>query len=247
MKKESYNKILLFMILSLVLSSLTLDFIIAQQTGTNNLESQVVADSIKIFVRETFSPLFVDKAWGTRALMAVLLFMVIYNVTPLIFGEESKIINIGISVIITSLSLMAMPSGFLEGLALQYGAMGATILAIIPFAVILMITVTARNALFARVLWIFYAVYFLGLYGFSLVASYQGQTEWLTGKNLPYLIGIIAGIIMFFCVGGIRRLLIYGETKAMEEAGEAIAERGGLLHKLQMKELRTSYGVRTRR
>ena len=53
---------------------------------------------------------------------------------------------------------------------------------------------------------------------------------------------IIAGGIVFFGIGAIRRAIFQGEMGAIKEGGRKIAARGQLLHELQKEELDKSYG-----
>ncbi len=243
MKKEIQAKIILFSIASIILISILASFVLAQTTST-------IGQNIKDTISSIFSPLFIDNAWGTRALLAMLLFLIVFNIMPMIIDETTAggmWTIFAISVIVTILALWSIPSNFLDAIVTQYGAMGATLLSMIPFLIILLTSVRIRSALAARVIWIFYMIYYFALYIYKIAAVYQfSKIGWLDPEVIPYLAAIVIGIIMFFFIDKIRLLWAVGERSAIEETGKEIAKRGALLHRLQGEELRKSYGVRRR-
>ncbi|MFA5855904.1 MAG: hypothetical protein WC867_00975 [Candidatus Pacearchaeota archaeon] len=257
MKKESYSKIILFTILTIFITIIITESILAQTTS--NPQSDPIAQAAARGIQGTFQGFFEiffgTQHYATRTLFGLLLFFVLMTIIPSIFGEENKAINMIICVIVTILSMLAIPPQLYEVMITQYGAMGATIITIIPFMVILTLTVMAHNALFARVLWIFYAMYYFGLYLYKLSININNSINsglswyqiWITGEYIPYILAIIAGCCMFLFIGPIRKLIFYGEYSAMEESGKRIVEKGQLLHKLQSDELRKSYGVNSGR
>lgn len=176
--------------------------------------------------------LFGDQELLTKLLLSVLLFMLIYNVAGTLF-KGKPILNIAASAIITIIAMYALPAGFITVIRDQYGVMGAAILSIIPFAIMLVFTVRLQNLLLGRVLWIFYTVYYFALFIYEIVAG----KAWLSAAMIPYLGAIVAGIIIFFFIGAIRNAVFKGEMKELKEAGIQTAERAQLLHQLQQTEL----------
>jgi len=188
-----------------------------------------------------------ESAWGTRALLAVLLFLVIFYTIPFIIGKDHKLIGFLITLVVTALAIIAIPEEFYNAIITQYGAMGATILSVIPFAIIFMVSVLVQNLIIARVIWLFYVVYYFSLYLFLLSNVFIEQGKWVLvstkiPESIPYIGAIIVGLIMFFYIVKIREMVFQGQMEGLKEAGEHVIERGGLLHELQKEELEGSYG-----
>ena len=149
-------------------------------------------------------------------------------------GQVTSNIVTGVSGSISS----ALPSGFLEALRSSYGAMGAALLTIVPFIIVLLFSFRVGNGFIARITWLFFAIYYFVLYIYNW-AGLGGA--WDSSAALPYLLGVIAGIIIFFFIIPIRKAVFKGKLEAVEEEGKKIARRGGLLHELQKDELEESY------
>jgi signal transduction histidine kinase len=165
--------------------------------------------------------------------------MILYSIIKIVFKGAGKILTWIITGIITALALIALPSNFLEAIRIQYGAMGAAILSVIPFIIMLVFSLKVGSRMTARIVWIFFVIYYFALY---LDKILRAKTSFFAVENIPYLFCILAGIIIFFFIGGIRNLLFKEKMKAVAEGGQRIVARGGLLHKLQKKELEESYG-----
>lgn len=195
---------------------------------------------IKEGIGNVAGELFTEQAWATRMLFAILLYMVIYSVITTIFTKKTlggrNVAGAFVSLIITAIVFMTLPSDFLEAIALQYGAMGAAILSVIPFMIMLVFTVRVQSALVARVLWFFYCIYYFGLYIYAIWVAPSSGAE-----TLPYLLALIAGICIFFGIGMIRDLLFKGKMEAVREQGVHVARKARLLHELQDRELKESY------
>jgi len=151
----------------------------------------------------------------SRLFMAILIAMFVYTALGSFFdGEKYKWVRWIATVSVTILAIVGLPDSYLEAIRTNYRAMGATILSVIPFLIIFWFTIKVKSFLMARIIWLFYALYYLALY-FSV---------WWTGKvwfNV-YLLTFIAGIIIFFSILKIRRFIFHGE---MEGLGEALNQQ----------------------
>ncbi|MCX6748413.1 MAG: hypothetical protein NT076_02310 [Candidatus Pacearchaeota archaeon] len=232
MKKE---KILALMSLCLIIFSFLSVIVFAEEPAsqnTNNIAETTkgVITGIIASLKDLLSPLFGDKEMLTRAFFAILLYMILYTIVGSIF-KAKKLLSIGITVVITALALLALPSNFITAIRTGYGAMGGAILSIIPFIILLIFTVKMNSKLMARLLWIFFFAYYLALY------LYQwGTTGWLSKESIPYFFAFAAGLIIIVFIGSIRKLLWKGELEAEEEAATRDISFRGLGRKLERKE-----------
>jgi len=193
----------------------------------------------KGFFGTLLTPLFGEKEMLSRVFFALLLGMIIYSVVSVMFKGSSKTVQWIIAFAITALALLGLPSNFLEAVRTSYGAMGAAILVMIPFIIILVFSLRVRSVLLARMTWIFYAIYYLVMYIYE-IATMEGG--WLTTGSFPYLAGFLGGVMVFIFMSGIRRLIFKGEIEGIKEAGEKGIEKGKLLKELKGKELEDVYG-----
>jgi len=182
---------------------------------------ETIATAIGGFFEPLLSPLFGDTELLSRVFFAVLLGMIIYSVIGSIFKDSDRWIKWGITGAITAISLLGLPGGFLEAVRTQYGAMGATILTVIPFMIILFFSIKVDNKLIARVTWLFYAGYYLAMYTYEIVTS----AKWFSAESLPYMAAWIVGLILFFGMGTIRNLLFKGEVEGLVEKGMQKVEK----------------------
>lgn len=187
------------------------------------------------FFGTLLAPLFGDQEMLSRVFFALLLGMIIFSIISVMFGTSSRTMQWTITGIITSLSLLGLPAGFLEAIRTQYGAMGATILTIIPFIIILTFSLRTRSILVARVTWIFYSFYYLAMYLSLIFAKSSGG--WITSETIPYIGGFFAGIFIFAGVGNIRRLLRKGEIQGLLERGKTKVKTRAALQKIQDEDL----------
>lgn len=239
MKKEIRGKIFL---LSLVLISLiTVNLILvsaadapattapasngvnnALVTGTDNLANFIKAGSGGWFTLNNTTP------W----LLGALLWMVLYSVLVKFgFFRRTDISATGLAwgaaiaaLIITILAFMYTPTGFWASIAVQYSALGATILTIIPFAILFWFTTAiTESRIIARVCWIAFVAYYFIILG-EIIASYYtpdmslGQIFFST-QTAPYTLGIIAGIIVLVLIGFFRNWFFNEELASEAEAG----------------------------
>ncbi|MBX4212293.1 hypothetical protein KW787_02455 [Candidatus Pacearchaeota archaeon] len=225
-----------------VLSSIS--FVLAAESSQAAAAASGFAESIQ----KSFSPLFSDHAWLTRILLWILLFMIIYEIVGLMFGS-SRGSTWAIAGIISTLAMIGIPATFLAAITTEYGAMGAAILSVIPFIIVLIFTVRVQSLLVARIVWVFFCVYYFSLYlyeYFSIKAA-DPTHSWLSPAVIPYLGALVAGIIIIFVIGTIRNAIFKGQMQSIREEGREVAQRGKLLHRLQNEELEGSYGAGGRR
>lgn len=177
--------------------------------------AETVVSFFSGFFGTLLAPLFGDTEILSRVFFALLLGMIIYTVIASLFGKSSNWIKWGITGAITSLALLGLPSGFLEAVRVQYGAMGATILTIIPFMIILFFSIKAKNLVITRVTWLLYAGYYFSMYMYEIAIN----GGWLSDKSMPYIGASIVGIFLFFGIGAVRDMLFKGKIEGLKEQG----------------------------
>lgn len=197
-----------------------------------------LASGFKQIASNALSPLFGDKELFTKFLFAVLIFMIVYSIISVLFAG-SKYITWIIALIVTILAVLWIPPNFITAIRDQYGVMGATILSVIPFAIMLMFTVRVGSLLLGRIVWLFYVVYYFTFFCYEWVNT----GKFWAASSIPYLGAIIAGGLIFFLLGPIRNALFKGEMSALKESGRQVTQKAKLLHKLQGEELNESYGA----
>ncbi|MEK6858424.1 MAG: hypothetical protein AABX53_00755 [Nanoarchaeota archaeon] len=169
------------------------------------------------------STLKIEPALLTTLLLGILLWIVLYSIVKKVFNYEGTAGSWsagGVSLIIVFLTFIYVPDNFIEAIALQYSAMGATILTMIPFLILLYFTVVVSDSLFiARVIWIFYTMYYLIIFGYKFAESAAG-TSLITLDNLPYFGAIIAGIAIIVLLGVMRDKIF--STKLSSDAERAL-------------------------
>jgi len=232
MKKER-AKILGIILFGLILISALMILVNAQASPSD------IGKATWSGFKEGLKEVIGDNVWLTRILMAVLVFMIVYNIVATIFGS-SNWTTWAITLVITVLGFIALPAEFLHGILISYGAMAAAILSIIPFLIILVFTIRIRSMLAGRILWIFFCVYY-----FAIAIYRWSEAGYWTTESIVYGAAMIAGVAIFFLLGSIRKALFKGEMKGLEESGRQVADRAKLLHKLQTTELKGSYGSDT--
>lgn len=195
------------------------------------------ASVVEGFFGELLKPLFGDKEMLSRVFFALLLGMIIYSIISVMFSESSKKIQWGITIAITSLSLVGLPSGFLEAVRTSYGAMGAAILTVIPFIIILVFSLRTRSILMARITWVFYSVYYLAMYIYAIAVKIDAKGL-TTPETIPYIGGFIAGLFVFFFIGNIRKLIFKGKIEGIVEKGQEKIQERKVRLELEDKRLR---------
>jgi hypothetical protein len=239
MKKKrgaNVNKTLVLSLFSILLISFIIRVVSAEDTLTVSPAEigKAAWEGFKQGVLDITSPIIADTQLVTQILFGLLLFMVIYSIIESIFN--SRWTTWIISLAVTILSFIAIPVEFLSSILLSYGAMGAAILSVIPFLIILVFTIRIKSLLAGRILWIFFCVYYfaLAIYGWA-------QTGYWTTGSIIYGFAVVAGILIFFLIGSVRRAIFKGQMKDIKESGKRVANKAKLLHLLQSKELREAY------
>ncbi len=160
---------------------------------------------------ETFSSV---KSWGAENLKftdlsansgdyvgwvyAILLGMVIFSVISTFFVGSPIWVQWTITGSVTFLAMVGIPMEAISSFAAGYGAMGAAILAIIPFAIIFWFSIKVDSLALAKGTWVFFALYYLT---FSVVEwnKATGEGAWY------YFIGFVGACFMFFFIGLFRK------------------------------------------
>jgi hypothetical protein len=160
-------------------------------------------------------------------LLGLLLWIIIFSIVSKI-GLASKSTGgwtaAAVSLIIVVLSFLYLPKNFVEAIVLQYGAMGATILTVIPFVIILYFSLTTNSVFMARVIWVFYGMYYLCLFVYKLATV----SSWM--EAIPYLGALVAGIIVFIMLGVMRGWIFKEKiAESSEAANQSAARRRALI------------------
>jgi len=206
MKKGT--KVLLLTLLSLVIVSLLVGFVNADTTA------QEAGNNAKQFftsVGDFFNGLLGQNIPLQKVFLTIILIMVIYSIIEQIFPNNEFVIW-SISIIVSILSIMLLSDELINSITIQYGAMGAAILTVIPLIIMLFFTISVKSKLLAKVSWLFYVIYYFLLY----IKAWIDEGLWSGGA--PYYAGaIIVGLFMFFTSGYFRRLLFKGKLSEKEE------------------------------
>jgi len=237
MRKEVINKLLLVLITFAIIASLISfgQFVSAQE------DIQQTAQDIETGVKDTgtiisalLSPLFGEREMVTRIAFAILIFMLVYSVMSLILPPKGWIPGIA-SGAVTVLTMIAMPSGMLEAIRTQYGAMGGALLTIIPIIILFVFTARIKSLMVAKLMWITFFLYYLALLGYGMFTEEISNRGWYIAATLITVIG--------FLTSGILRKQLFNLTlETYTEEGESIIKSAKELHKLQKSELESSYG-----
>ncbi|MEK6855191.1 MAG: hypothetical protein AABX73_03130 [Nanoarchaeota archaeon] len=178
-------------------------------------------------------------------LLGILLWIVIYSIVMEVFGKKGKswgrLFGGAVSLIVVLLSFIYLPENFVEAIVLQYGAMGAAILAVIPLIILLYFSLRiTESILIARVTWIFYIIYYFAIFIYK-IGTLDTSVPW--PEYIPYLAAMLAGALIVIFLGGLRKMIFKGDINDLEERGERVASRAKVLHQLQRRELESSYGA----
>ena len=186
--------------------------------------------------------LFGDTEMLSRVFFAILLGMIIYTVIGTFFDSANRWVTWGATGMITTLALLGLPPDLLLAIRTSYGAMGATILAVIPFAIIMAFTIKVKSVVVARITWIVFMFYYFGLYiakVFENITAFGAGTsfaDWnivFASEGIPYLLAIVAGLIIFFWIGSIRDFMFREDLEKLKEASKRVTERRKLLHEME--------------
>ncbi len=236
MKKS--GKILGLFLLSLVLVSILASFVGAEDLTSKAQDAgQSLATGVKGLASGLISPFlpglsnFTDSQIFQGLLLFVLLFIIIYDITSFFFSE-GKVTRWLVPLIISALSILALPKDFLIAIGDSYGAMGAAILTVIPFIALLLFTARIKSRLVAKMSWVFFAIYYFVL----LLADLLNTA---TPSNTPaYFAAFLVGVVAFFAIGPIRDFLLAQEKKDIEEKGDELANEAEAIYKQRKKEIK---------
>ncbi len=234
---KKVSGVLLLSLISLAIISLSINFVLAADAASAATTAGEISKGTIGVVSEIFKPilgpLFGDTELLTRVFLAALLFMLLYSIIITIF-KDKKALSLIVSGLVTAISLLALPSNFLQAITLQYGAMGAALLAAIPFVILLVFTVKVGSMVVARITWVFYALYFLALTIYKIATTTMGA---FSAESIPYWGAMIAGILIFIFIIPIRRFFTKEELKELKEEGMNVIEREKLLNKYEKQRL----------
>ena len=191
-------------------------------------------------IRAFFVGLFGDadskggKGWLSKVFFAVLLGMIIYT-TISSFFPGSNFIQWGITIAITTIAMIGIPPGYLEALMVSYGAMGLTILTVIPFLVMVIFTVKVKDLMIAKGTWAFYVFY----YFFLIIGQWWNvrvaNTVATAVSTAPYWIAFLGGIAMFFTIPYVRHWFDDAKLGTYVETAETAIKKETETHKLSKK------------
>jgi hypothetical protein len=153
--------------------------------------------------------------------------MIIYTIISSFFSDTNKYIKWVITLSISTLSVIGMPEGYLDSVLVSYGAMGLTILTIIPLFIVLLFSVKVKSLLLARATWAFYAVYYVAVVISGLIKTgVSGFIHW---------VAVAVGVAMFFFVPYLRNIFDKGELDKDLEKAERAINRHTQTQKLRQK------------
>ena len=121
-----------------------------------------------------FSGLQLSPSNFTLILFGILLWMVVYSVIRNIdlFKSNHGIWSAAFALIVSILAFNGFPPGFIEGIVIQYQAMGATIVTVIPFIIMVWFTtMSGINLMMSRLIWLVYTVYYFSLFHLFLISQ----------------------------------------------------------------------------
>jgi len=159
----------------------------------------------------------------TLVLLGILLWMVIYSVIRNIdlFKNYGAIWSALFALVVTVLAFKGFPPEFIEGIVIQYRAMGATIVTVIPFLIIFWFTIMTDsiNLMFSRLVWLVYTIYYFSLFIYK-IGSENASVGWFAAQNIPYIGAIIVGLIVLIFLGAIRGMAFHEKLKSGKEKGD---------------------------
>lgn len=198
-------------------------------TGQTNFE--IWGETLAGQIAKLFDKIYLDPKNSSSILLGILLFMIIYSVLKNVrmFRTEGETSNFfwsgGVSLIVTLLALIYLPSNFLEMIGPQFGAMGGTILTMIPFIIMFYFTVWAVDSLvLARLSWLIFTIYYFIIFINDILVANAAVGIW-SKENIPYFFGIIIGIIMFSFIYTLRKKFYREILLAKRERGERLVRK----------------------
>lgn len=214
---------------------LGLVFGVAIVSAQDNFEASLsnVAQGLNTF----FQSIYLTEANLTIFLLGALLWLVLFTVVRKVFHYEGvwgQVVASAVSIIMVILAFTVTPKEIWTGVALQYGAMGATLLTVIPFVIVLYFSVSVSQSLFvSRVIWVFYIVYYFIIFFYTWGTSTSNFWSW---ENLPYMGGVLMGIVVFFILPFIRKTKFKWELDSKEEAAVLDSDLRNLVRKTERRD-----------
>ena len=174
---------------------------------------------------------------STTILLGILLWMVIHTIikkTGIAGGTQAKVWPVIISLIITILAFIYIPETLLMSIGANYGALGATILTVLPFFFAFYFTTAiTEDYAMAKIIWFMFMAYYLLMFAFtwgfvepstSTINYFGNEVKSSTLDGFFYIIGSIASLTMFIFLGFFRntawKAQLEGRTERAEHAGE---------------------------
>lgn len=220
-------------------------FVISMMGGVlGQIDGEEAGRNLGSFMKEVVSGFvaFFGEAFSADSgisefLFFILLSMIIYTLISSFFSGTNNTIKWMITLSISTLAIIGIPDGYLATLLVSYGAMGLTILTLIPLMIILVFSVKVKSLLLARATWGFYAVYYV-----SLTISGLWRTG---GTEGIYWIAAAIGIAMFFFVPYLRHIFEKGKLEEYIETAEEAIEKNIQTQKLAKKSREGEVGAAT--
>ena len=235
------KRLFVFVLIGMFLFSMVGDVVgavVGEGVETGSDVGVRAAEELKVAtagVTAFFKALFSDTIFGaetlSRIFMALLLAMFIYTAIGSFFGDDtSPWIVWGATISATALALFGLPAGFLLSIRTGYGAMGATILSIIPFLIIFWFSVKTRSLMVAKITWAVYAVYYLILFLSGIFIKKIVDGVEVDALSWPYIVAFAIGVGVFIFISYFRTLFFHGELQSqIEKANMSVeARKAGL-------------------
>lgn len=179
-----------------------------------------------------FDKFYLDPKNSSSILMGILVFMVIYSVIKemSLFQTEDSTSSFfwsgSVALIVTLLSLIYLPSNFMQMTGPQYGALAGTILTIIPLLIMIYFSLMAIDSLLiARLIWIVYIFYYFIIFidFISITPNWNFNIFDFNGNPAaPYMWGMILGVIMFLFVRPLRAKFYKELLESKKEKGKRL-------------------------
>ncbi|MBS3093718.1 hypothetical protein J4456_04020 [Candidatus Pacearchaeota archaeon] len=156
----------------------------------------------------------------SRILLGILLWMVLFSVfkSMNIFDQQhrSALWSGFAALIVTILAFIYLPPQLLSAIGVEYGALGATVLTVIPFAIAIYFTVwVSPNLAVARAIWlVFFLYYIVILLNQPAVSS---NFDIASGNTWFFIIACAASLILFIFMGPIRAIWWQQHVQSVEE------------------------------
>lgn len=150
-----------------------------------------------------------------KFLFFILVFLVISAIVSMIpLFKEKKGISILVSIVISILSVYFIPSELITLMVNPYSALGAAILSVIPFAIMVLFTqYMLTNRFLKEIAWLFFAVLMVALMIYTQIETRQGPSwlGWLYGLTS------VAAVFMLFFGKKLDKYIWRGKLEALEE------------------------------